>query len=172
MNFSESPLKIFYKSASYQNFSEKTLNKVFQQVLKNLSLEKKILKKIITKKKLIINLILTNNTEIKKLNQKWRKKNQATDVLSFPYFDFKNLKFLEELKQIPEANFVFGEIFISVPYIKKQAQENNISLKEEMFKIFIHGILHIFGYNHLKDQDFLEMKTLEDKIFNSLVGEK
>jgi len=70
---------------------------------------------------------------IKKLNGKYRKKEKPTDVLSFEFGDGKKL---------------FGDIYISIPTAKRQAKEYNVTLKEEILRLAMHGTLHVLGYNH------------------------
>ncbi|OGC05904.1 rRNA maturation RNase YbeY [candidate division WOR-1 bacterium RIFOXYA2_FULL_36_21] len=70
---------------------------------------------------------------LRELNKKYRNKNKTTDVLSFNLGDKKN---------------IMGDVYISVPAAKRQAKEYNISLKEELLRLAIHGTLHVLGYTH------------------------
>jgi len=74
---------------------------------------------------------LVGSAEIKKLNKKYRKKDRATDVLSFMYKDS-------------------GEIVLCPQIIKQNAKKYGGSFKKELTQVLIHGILHILGYNHEK----------------------
>ena len=109
-------------------------------------------------KKIYISLLLSNNNKIKKLNKKFRNKNIHTDVLSFPFQ--KNSKNLKEL--------YLGDIIISFNHMNKPKNLNNSEFKKKVIKIFIHGFLHLLGFNHIKEKDYLKMFHEEQKIFNSV----
>ncbi|MEI7542514.1 MAG: rRNA maturation RNase YbeY [bacterium] len=91
-----------------------------------------------------INLMFTDNVYIKKINLEYRQLNKATDVISFE-----------------EANG--GDIVISVEKAEEQAREYGVSLKEELQRLLIHGLLHILGYDHIKASDKIKMQLRERK---------
>lgn len=88
-----------------------------------------------------IALILISDKRIKKLNREYRKINKPTDVIAFAYLDEQNFT----LKNIEAAA---GDIFISAATAKKQAKELEHSFKRELEILFIHGLLHLFGFEH------------------------
>ena len=92
-------------------------------------------------------ILLTNNKEMRKLNHKFRKKNKTTDVLSFPT-KIKNRKKL-----------YVGDIAISFEIIKGRSKKTNFFL--EFDKMWIHGYLHLIGYDHKKYNDFKKMLKKE-----------
>ena len=94
-----------------------------------------------------IELILTTDEEIKKLNKLYRNKDKATDVLSFP---------LENIPGIP-----LGSIVISVDTAKKGAKEFGHSIEDEIKLLFIHGLLHLLGYDHEVDNGEMRQKEKE-----------
>ena len=108
-------------------------------------------------KKVNFTLLLSNNTNIKKLNYKFRKKNNHTDVLSFPSFIKTDLK-----KELKKKEIYLGDIIISYQYIFP----NNKNFILEM--TFIHGFLHLLGFDHKKFKDFKIMNKEENKILNSI----
>ena len=113
--------------------------------------------KIFSKKNIFCTLLLSNNKEIKILNNKFRKKNKTTDVLSFPFKSKKNLKrYLKEKKEI-----YLGDIIINLSKIKNK--KNISEFKIEFDKLWIHGLLHLFGHDHKKKKDFLKMSMIEKK---------
>ena len=113
-------------------------------------------------KKVNISLLLTNNKKIKLLNQKFRNKNKPTDIISFPFFDKKNLKINSKKKE-----FYLGDIVISYQeFLKKNKSE----YKNEFLKIFIHGYLHLLNFDHKLDKDYKIMYEIEKKIFNKIKG--
>tara|TARA_B100000287_G_scaffold105804_1_gene98055 strand:+ start:77 stop:520 length:444 start_codon:yes stop_codon:yes gene_type:complete len=122
---------------------------------KYLSLKlKRLQKKIIFKKKQEFSIMLTNNYKIKKLNQKFRKKNKITDVLSFPS------------KILIKKYTYIGDIAISFEFINKRSNISNF--KYEFDKMWIHGLLHLLGYDHKKDKDYKKMYKKENLILNYL----
>ncbi len=84
-----------------------------------------------------IELILTDNSEIQEINLTARGKNQPTDVLSFPY---------EKMPHVP-----IGSIVISYDFIQSYSKEYNHTLNEEFTLLFIHGLLHLLGFDHEVD---------------------
>ena len=113
-------------------------------------------------KKVNISLLLTNNKKIKLLNKKFRNKNKPTDIISFPFFDKKNLKINSKKKE-----FYLGDIVISdQEFLKKNKSE----YKNKFLKIFIHGYLHLLNFDHKLDKDYKIMYEIEKKIFNKIKG--
>ena len=109
-------------------------------------------KKYFRKKTQVFSILLTNNKKMKNLNNKFRKKNKPTDVLSFPI----NHKMLN--------NLYIGDIAISYEIINKRSQNSNFFL--EFDKIWIHGYLHLLGYKHKKLLDYKIMNKKENLILN------
>ena len=100
-------------------------------------------------------LMLSGNQEIKKLNQKFRKKNKSTDVLSFPFYDQKKLK--KELNS--EKEIYLGDIIINFHKVKGKKNLNFFKLNFD--KLWIHGFTHLFGYVHKQEKDFRKMHRIE-----------
>ena len=109
-------------------------------------------------KNIIFTILLTNSLNMKKLNKKFRKRNNSTDVLSFPFFSPKNLQ------SIKEKNFYVGDIAISYEIIDFRSKKNNFFL--EFDKVWIHGLLHLVGYNHIRNKDYFKMDRIEKRILN------
>ena len=107
-------------------------------------------------------LLLSGDSEIKKLNKKFRKKNKITDVLSFPFYTKKDLK----IKFKKEKEIYLGDIIVNLNKVKNK--NNKKKFKLEFNKTWIHGLVHLFGYNHKRDKDFYEMSKVEKK-FLSLI---
>ena len=110
------------------------------------------------KKKVSLTILLSNNKNIKKLNKKFRNKNKATDVLSFPS---------EKKINIKKSSYI-GDIVISYEFINKPKKSNVLEFKKRIAKIFIHGFLHLLGYDHIKLKDFKEMLIEEEKIYKTI----
>ena len=113
------------------------------------------------KKKINFTILLTNSTSIKKLNKKYRNINKKTDVLSFPFY-LKN-----KLKLIKEQNIYIGDIAVCYEIIKKRSSKNDFFI--EFNKVWIHGLLHLIGYDHIKDKDYFKMQKIEKKFLNSII---
>ena len=108
-----------------------------------------------SKKKVSLSLLLSNNKNIKKLNKNFRNKNKSTDILSFP-FD----------KKIKISKYMYlGDIIISYNYIDKPKSQDLYSFKQKAIKIFIHGYLHLLGFNHIKNKDYFKMLREENFIY-------
>lgn len=121
-----------------------------------------------------ISLFFVSPRIIKKLNKEWLEKDKETDVLSFPMLDFSlaELKSLFSLKRgRPQTNqsadqdeLELGEIFICYEQAIKQAKEYNHSLEREIAFLIVHGLLHIFGFDHQNKADEKEMFGRQRKI--------
>ena len=106
-------------------------------------------------KKISFSVLLSNNKNVKKLNNRFRKKNKSTDILSFPTNEFNKR----------QKKIYLGDMIISFDYINDPKNITRIEFKEKLTKIFIHGFLHLLGFDHLKDKDFKKMQREEEKIF-------
>ena len=113
-------------------------------------------------KKVNLSLLLSNNKNIKKLNKKFRNKNKSTDILSFPFN--KKIKISKEI--------YIGDIIISYNFINKPKSQKIKIFKTKLIKIFIHGFLHLLGFNHLKNKDYVKMLKEEDRIYQSVITKK
>ena len=106
-------------------------------------------------KKVSLSLLLSNNKNIKKLNKHFRKKNKSTDILSFPLN--KKIKF--------SKNTYLGDIIISYNYLDKPKSQDLKLFKQKTIKVFIHGFLHLLGFNHTKNKDYFKMLREENLIY-------
>lgn len=101
-----------------------------------------------------ISLLITNDETIHLLNKEYRQKDKPTDVLSFPM----------------EDEVMLGDIVISLDTAKNQAQEREIGLEREIAFLFIHGLLHLLGYDHETSvEDEKEMFALQEEILKKLI---
>ena len=104
-----------------------------------------------------VSILLTTNKEIKKLNYNHRNKNKATNVLAFPMNNINNNK-----------NIILGDIAIALETIVIEARAYKISKKKYLSKMVIHGVLHLIGYDHINNEDFKKMNTIEKIIFKKI----
>ena len=109
-------------------------------------------------KKVTFTLLLSNNKKIKALNKVFRKKNKSTDILSFPLN--KKIKI--------SKNTYLGDIIISYNYLNKPRSQDLKSFKEKVTKIFIHGFLHLLGFDHKKNNNYSKMLKEENLLFKSV----
>jgi probable rRNA maturation factor len=107
------------------------------------------------KKKVSLTILLSSNKNIKKLNKKFRNKNKSTDILSFPS---------EKKINIRKSPYI-GDIVVSYEFMNKPKALSVLEFKIKIIKIFIHGFLHLLGYDHIKLKDFKEMLIEEEKIY-------
>ena len=110
-------------------------------------------------KKIFLTLLLSNNKSIKKLNKKFRNKNKATDILSFPFQ--KKVKLTN--------NLYLGDIIISYNFVNKNTNKEIKLFKDKVIKIFIHGFLHLLGFDHIKLKNYNNMFQEEQKIYQSVI---
>ena len=113
--------------------------------------------KLYKKNTLICSLLLSGTKEIKNLNKKFRKKNKSTDVLSFPFYEKNQL--INKIRK--EKEVYLGDIIINLSQVKKK--NNKGKFKEELNKLWIHGLLHLLGYDHKSNSQYLQMQKLEKK---------
>lgn len=110
--------------------------------------------------KIEISINLVGETKIKNLNKKYRNKNTATDVLSFPL----STVVLKKYGILP-----LGDIFICLSVAKKEAREENISIEKKLAWFTVHGFLHLLGYDHEKsEKDAKKIFVLEKKILRNI----
>ena len=102
----------------------------------------------------ILNLIFVDDKKIKNINKTYRKKNKTTDVLTFVNF----------IQNHNKENETYCDIFFSAETIKKDAKKNLLNFYDHITHLIIHCFLHVNGYDHKKESEFLKMKKLEEKI--------
>ena len=111
-------------------------------------------------KKVSFSLLLSNNRNIKKLNKFFKNKDKPTDILSFPIS--KKIKLTKEI--------YIGDIIISLNFINKPKSQSLKFFEEKLIKTFIHGFLHLLGFDHIKDKDYRRMLSEEEKIYKSIIS--
>ena len=134
----------------------KNPKKYFSKKLKKIS---KIVK-FFKGKNTTFTILLTSSINMKKLNKKFRNQNKPTDVLSFPFFSSNNLKFIKQKK------IYIGDVATSYEIINSRSKKKNFLL--EFDKAWVHGFLHLIGYNHIKNKDYSKMNKIEKRILNSI----
>ena len=111
-----------------------------------------------------ISLLFTDDEGIRELNRDYRDKDAATDVLSFAMCEGEDL-----FTAPPNMPLLLGDIIISCPRAAAQAEAYGHSLQRETTFLFVHGLLHLLGYDHERsEQDEQEMFALQDVIMEAL----
>jgi len=100
-----------------------------------------------------LSLVLSNDDMIQTLNRDYRKKDKPTNVLSFPTH---------------QAMGLIGDVVLSYDTIKREAQDSAKRFEDHVTHLIIHGVLHLFGYDHIDDKDAAKMEELEIAILAKL----
>ena len=111
-------------------------------------------------KKVNFTLLLSNNNGTKKLNKEFRNKNKSTDILSFPF---------SKQTKISKITYI-GDIIISYNFMDKPKSQNLKSFKDKIIKTFVHGFLHLLGFDHVKNKDYKKMLNEEEKLYKSIIS--
>lgn len=106
-------------------------------------------------------LIIVGKRKIRSINRDYRNKDKETDVISFANIDSNDYDFLDERINL-------GDIFINVDRVYSQAKKYEHSEKREFIFLFVHGLLHLLGYDHMDKKDEKIMFELQDKIVGNL----
>ena len=111
-------------------------------------------------KNVFLTLLLSNNSKIRKFNKKFRKKDKPTDILSFPLSHEIKIK----------KNTYLGDIIISYNFMNTPRNTEVKIFKDKVIKTFIHGFLHLLGFNHIKEKDYKKMIKEENKIYKAVIS--
>ena len=150
-------VEISYNGVESESNEEEIINKVIKTVLE--------LEEI--KHDLDIYITLTNNEEIHIINKEYRNVDRPTDVLSFPMYEREEIPKLREEK-VDDTEEILGDIIISIPKIKEQAEEYGHSYERELAYLTTHGMLHLLGYDHMIDEEKVIMREHEEKVLEKL----
>tara|TARA_Y100000739_G_scaffold59080_1_gene48588 strand:+ start:73 stop:522 length:450 start_codon:yes stop_codon:yes gene_type:complete len=129
---------------SYKKCISNSVNQIFKII------------KFSSNNEISISFLLTSNSEIKLLNQRYRNKNKPTNVLSFPMNE-----------KIENKNYL-GDVVISCEKIIDESYEQNIKKYKYLSKMTIHGVLHLLGYKHDTDRQFNKMNSIEKNILEEM----
>ena len=107
-----------------------------------------------------ISLTFVGAQRIRKLNREYLGRDRTTDVISF---DLSGGRPVSESGRSAGCPLV-GDIYVCVPRAKKQASDYGISAEEELFRLAVHGVLHLMGYDHEKDTESRRMNRLQEQL--------
>ncbi len=147
-------IDVFSEEKAWSN-RLKNKERFFNQICKAFPKKYKFLNK-----KISLTLLLSNNKNIKKLNRDFRNKNKSTDILSFPS---------HEKMKIKKKTYI-GDIIISYNFIDNPKKQKIELFKKKLIKTFIHGFLHLLGFDHNKIKDYKKMLKEEELIFKSVIS--
>ncbi len=134
------------------------------------SIEKSI-QMMLPDEKTSVSLTFCDDTYIRQLNEQYRGINKETDVLSFPLLEANSVGNVNysELDFDPETEeLMLGDIVISVERAKDQAVQYGHKLERELCYLCVHSVLHLFGYDHMNDDDKNIMRQKEEQILAEL----
>ncbi len=150
--------EIIYKDITEEQRYEEIVDKVFTKCFEEEQLQDT---------KLYITVTFTNPQNIQKINQEYRNIDKATDVLSFPMFERKEIEENIKGKNLSYED-ILGDIVISIQKVEEQAEEYGHSFERELSYMLVHGFYHLMGYDHMEEEDKKEMRTKEEKILGML----
>jgi probable rRNA maturation factor len=122
-----------------------------------------------------LNVIITDNEGIKEINQEYRGINTPTDVLSFPLIDYVTPSDFSHVEEDTDSYFnpetgelLLGDIIISVEKVIAQAEEYGHSVKRELAFLVAHSMMHLFGYDHMEEEERLVMEKKQEHVLEEL----
>ena len=150
--------EIVYKDVQENEKYEEIVKKVLEQCFK----EEDMLDS-----KLYITITFTTPQNIKEINKKYRNIDKATDVLSFPMFEKDELETKIKNKDYV-CEDVLGDIIISIEKVQEQAEEYGHLPKREYAFLIAHSMLHLFGYDHMVDEERVVMEAKQKEIMEKV----
>ena len=146
---------LLIKNFTRRKVNQKYLNKVVEKALKVSNIKKPV----------EISLVITGEKRIKSLNNRYRKIDKVTDVLSFGNEERCGaVRFIDPM----DNTAYLGEIFICYPQAERQAEREKHVVQKEIAILLVHGILHLLGHDHKKDEEAEIMEKKEGEIRKEL----
>lgn len=107
-----------------------------------------------------VTLVLTDDSEVRQLNRTWRGMDAPTNVLSFPSG--------EPVGETPEEPYLLGDVVLAGETVLKEARLKGVSVPDHVSHLVVHGLLHLLGFNHERNEDAERMEALETEILAGL----
>jgi probable rRNA maturation factor len=143
----------------YSEIKPTLFKQILSKIIKNYENFSKI-------KNIELSILLTNDNRMQQLNQEFRNKNSATNVLSFPDVD---INFRRILEFEPNLDYMYlGDIAFSFETIFKEAKEKKLIFLDHFKHLLLHSILHLIGYDHNNDEETEIMQNIEINILQQL----
>lgn len=123
--------------------------------------------------KISVSIYSVSKDEIKNINKEYRNVDKVTDVLSFPIFTKKeidNFKLQSNDKKLKEIEL--GDIILCLDVVKKQSIDYGTGILRETLYMITHGICHLVGFDHIEDEEKVEMRAMEEKVLGTIGVEK
>ena len=122
-----------------------------------------------------LNVFLTNNEEIRETNKNYREIDSPTDVLSFPMVDYESPSDFSKIEEYVQDYFnpetgelLLGDIIISVEKVIEQAHEYGHTQERELAFLVAHSMMHLFGYDHIEEEERMVMEQRQNKVLEEL----
>lgn len=144
------------------NYEDIEQNSEYEEII-NIVTDECFKEEKLDKTDLYLSITLSDEEYIHRINKEIRDVDKATDVLSFPMFQKEEIP--STSTGIPD---VLGDIVICIPIVEKQAIEYNHSFKRELAYMLVHGFYHLMGYDHMQDEEKIEMRKKEENILLKL----
>ena len=138
------PLSLITQHGPYRGLSTARIRRRIQSMVRLLKLQNKE-----------ISFVLTNDKSIHDLNKSYRQKNKPTDVLAFA---------MQEGEFASIAENTLGDVIVSIETAKRQADERNVSLLEEVTMLMAHGLLHLLGWDHATRAEDVRMRKETERL--------
>jgi len=144
---------------TYINLSSEKSWKNYRQMV--VLIEQRTRKILKIRQSFQFSVIMVDEDRIHEINREYRNIDRPTDVISFASQDQLSI-------QVKESTTELGDIFINVKAVREQAEQYGHSLKREFSFLVTHGLLHLLGYDHMKDDDEKEMNQLQEEILSEI----
>jgi len=115
-----------------------------------------------------INIVLSDDAAIQELNKNYRGLNKPTNVLSFPSLEPEEVSSVYKSAK-EEIPIVLGDVILAFETIRQESLDQKKSFEKHLVHLAVHGILHLLGFDHEKDEDAVIMESLEIQILSSLM---
>lgn len=121
-----------------------------------------------------VNLLLTDDEGIRQMNKQFRQMDSVTDVLSFPMIDYESAGDFSQLEADADnfnpdtGEVVLGDMILNMQRVKQQAESFGHSEEREFAFLIVHSMLHLFGYDHMTDEDAQKMEQIQREILEEM----
>ena len=115
-----------------------------------------------------LGVTIVGDNEILELNREYREKDSVTDVLSFPQFADHEELLADLLDTESEAETLIGDVVICCDQAERQAVEYGTGITREVLYLFVHSMMHLFGYDHIEEADRTVMRKREEEVLKTI----
>lgn len=123
----------------------------------------------LTADKIYISIETVSKEKIRQINKEYRNIDKSTDVLSFPIYNREEIKSLSNQKGDKKIREIeLGDIFLCLEIIEQQEKEYGTGILREVLYMITHGVCHLVGYDHIVEEEKVEMRVLEEKILSKV----